>query len=597
MNPNGEYLPVESNAPLRGLATTPVSTRLDPVFSPRLMNCVIRDGVVRRRAGYQQLGQQLVGKVLVLTDFGEINDDPTLVVLTTHRQYAYNPATDEFTDLTPNKFTYAIVFAGVTSFQITGDHTADFTPGRLFPVTTGLNKGVYTVVTSAFGAGVTVINTIEFPPFGGVVAGNIVIADDFDTDDDASIDFEALTDINGHRLVITNGTDVPRVWSGSLSEDFEDWQPDYPDFITMRTIKVHNEHLFLGGITTTSQVEGQIIAWSTAGDFETFVSGTAGAQLLYQLKTAIKAMRSLGDRLAIYSDDAIMTGVFVDVPAVFAFEMVIPEGVRLTSMNGFVSINVGHVILTDENIYLFDGTRGLRILGNEIRSDYKKVKDQERLHEICALNDYSKRTLYIAIPDVSGGVMVYTVEYDIFDLANVSWARERYADDPTAWGFFVNRSESLTWEDASWEPAGMLWSAELGTWAEQAEQMFFPIRAFGSSDGYVFICTEGVLTDDGIAVEQSYETKDFTVPEAFHSLLGRWGELEMELSGTSVDLSYSTDLGNNFTALETVSLTGSPVSYRIPFDDVSRTIRFRLVSQSNYELRWLRTWVRPNGPR
>lgn len=597
MNPSQAYTPVESNAPLRGLATTPVSTRLDPSYSPRLLNCVVRDGVVRRRAGYQQLGQRLVGKVLGMTDFGPLDDDPTLVVFTTHRQYAYDPATEEFTDLTPNKVTYAIITAGGAAFTIAGDHTTEFPTGRIFPVTTGLNKGVYTVDSSSFGSSVTTINVIEAVPNVGLVAGNIVLADDFDTGDLDLIDFETLTDINGHRLVVTNGVDIPRVWDGDLTNDFEDWTPDFTDFVTMKTIKVFSEHLFLGGITTSTTVDPKTIAWSNAGDFEDFIDGTSGAQLLYQLKSDILALRVLGDRLAIRSTDTIMTGVFVDLPAVFAFEVVVPEQAGFINLNAQVSVNVGHIYLSDENIYLFDGTRGLRILGNEIRSDYKAIKDHEQSHKICALNDQAKRTIYFAVPDVTGGTMVYTVEYDVFNLSQMSWAREKYADNPTAWGFFVNRNESLTWDDASWEEASMPWEDELGSWAEEAEQLNFPIRAFGSDEGYVFIATEGSLLDNGVEVEQSYETMDFSVPAAFHSLIGRWGELEIEIAGTKVEIYYSTDLGNNFTLISTLDLVGGQTPYRIPFDASARTIRFKLVSTSDFTLRWLRTWVRPGGPR
>lgn len=96
------YVPVESNAPLRGLATTPASTRLDPAFSPSLLNCVIRDGEVRRRGGYQRIGQRLMGRVLAMTEFGELNENKELVVLTSKRQYYYNPATNYFVDLTPD---------------------------------------------------------------------------------------------------------------------------------------------------------------------------------------------------------------------------------------------------------------------------------------------------------------------------------------------------------------------------------------------------------------------------------------------------------------------------------------------------------------
>lgn len=597
MRAESGYLPVESNAPLMGLATSPPSTRLSPQFTPNVLNCTVRDGVVARRGGYQQIGSQLVGRVVGITEFNEIGEDPHFVVLTTHRQYAYDPAIEDFVDLTPGQSTLTATAAdsGTKTFTITGDQTAVLTVGRLFPVTTGVNKGVYTVVSRTFGGANTAVVVVE-TVITTAVSASIIVADDFDTGEFDIIDYIGVTDLNGRRFLVTNGQQTPRVWDGDITNAFTDWAPTYPDFVTCKTFAVFSEHLFLGGVVTTVQ-EPQIVAWSDTGDFDEFVAGTSGAQLLYQLPTGIRAMKTLGDRLAIYSTDAVMTATFVDIPAIFAFEVVIPEGMRLISPRMVLSINVGHIFASDENFYLFDGTRGLRILGDAVYTDYKSRKDHELLYTACSLNDYSKRTLYLAIPDISGGAMVYTVEYDVFDLAHMIWSREKYADKPTAFGFFVNRDETLLWEDASWEVPETPWANELGAWAEESEQLNFPIRCFGSEDGRVFLVTEGVLTDNGEDVEQIYDTMDFTVPEQFHSTFARWGELEFEALGTAVDVSVSTDLGRTFQSLETVTLAGSPTYFMVPFDVTSRTIRVRFSGFDNFGLRWIRLWARPGAPR
>lgn len=597
MKPQSGYIPVESNAPLRGLATTPTSTRLDPSYSPSLWNCTVRDGVVRRRAGYTQLGRRLVGRVMAITEFGEIGDDPWFVVLTSHRQYVYDPVSEDFLDLTPGQTSYTIVDVSATSFTIAGNHVSNFPADRLIPVIGGANENVYTVVSAVFGGVNTVITVVEPVP-SLVVAGVITVADDLDTDDFAQINFAALTDTNKHQLLITNGTDVPRFWEGNTGTAFADWAPtitSIPGFVSCRTLAVFNEHLFLGGIIGSTD-QPQLIAWSNAGDFEDFDTGTSGTQLLYQLDD-IKELKPLGDRLAIYSEDAIMTGVFVDAPAYFAFEVVIPEGTRLVGPKSIVSINVGHVYVSEENIYLFDGTRGLRVLGDAVYSDYKLRKDFERLELLVGVNDYSKRTLYFSVPGIDTDPVVYSAEYDVFDLSRITWARETYAHAPRAFGFFTNRDVEYTWDDAPWEVDDNPWSNELGAWLEETEQLNFPIRAFGTNDGDVFLITESALTDDGTEVEQTYETMDFTIPEVFHSTFGRWGELEFEAFGDSVDVSYSLDKGASFTSLGTTTLTPSPQSYVIPYDVSSRVLRFRFQTTGYFGLRWVRTWVRIGGPR
>lgn len=597
MIPNGEYLPVDSQAPFKGLATTPPSTQIGPAYSPDLLNCSIReDGLIQRRAGYTQLGRRLVGRILAQIEFGSLSEDPFFVVLTSHRQYYYDSVSQDYIDLTPGQQTYPITDVTLPhTFKIAGDHTLDFLSGRLFPIMGGLNQGVYTVNGNAtFGAGKTTIVVVETLP-SAVVGGNAVVADDFTTGDRDQLDFEDVTDISGRRLILTNGQDQPRFWTGDTSSSFNVWTPAFTNFVTMKTIRVFAEHLMLGGITSTNP-EPHTIAWSTAGDFEDFNTGTSGVQILYQL-TMILVMEILGDRLAIYSDDAIMTGVFIDIPAIFAFEVVVAHGTRFVGLHGLVSINVGHIYLSEQNIFLFDGSRGLRVLSDLLATDYRKVKDQENLHLVGSTNDYAKRVIYLSIPSISGGSVIYTLFYDVFNLSMTTWSKEVYAHTPRSFGFFINRAEVLTWEDASWEPTNMPWSDEVGSWGEEAEQRQFPIRTFGTNDGDVFLITEGVLDDNGIPFTQRYDTMDFSVPQASLSLLGRWKELEFEGYGTEVDVSYSMDQGQNFSPLGIVTLNGSPDTYIIPFDLTSRTLRFRFSSVTDFALRWIRSWVRPGAAR
>jgi hypothetical protein len=506
--------------------------------------------------------------------------------------------TNAFVDLTPNQVSHTITAnPSSTSFRVATDLTATFVAGKLFPVVGGANEGVYTTVSSSFGGGNTTIEVEETLPAQGTVAGAIVLASDFDTEERRTIEYAVLTDLSGHVLLITNGTDTPRTWDGDPVNTFEDWAPTFTDFVSCDRVCVFNEHLFLGGITTTNTpaYEPQTIAWSDAGDFNEFEAGQAGVQILAQLDE-IAALQVLGDRLAVYSNNGIMTGVYIGGTAIFAFDLVIPEGTRLISSHAITSINVGHIYLSQENFYLFDGTRGLRVLGDAIYSDYKSRKDHELLYRCATLNDYAKRTLFFAVPDVSGGTMVYTVEYDVFSLDRLSWAREKYSHDPSAFGFFTNHTVSLTWEDASWEATNQPWEAELGAWAEEAEQLEFPIRCFGTLEGDVFLMTEGVLTDDGTAAEQTYETMDFSLPEIYQSTLTRWGEIEFELKGTEVDVAVSPDRGRNWEEVDTLTLGNSFETYRVPVDVMSRTLRVRLTTTTDFSLRWVRLWGRSGGP-
>lgn len=673
MRQGSGYIPIETNAPFRGLASALPSTRLDPAFSPSLINTTIREGVVRRRFGYTKIGQTLQGVVLGFEEFAAIGETPVLVVFTSKRQYYYDVPNDNFVDISKRDVsTFAIdaVDTGTKVFEVVGDQTSTFTTGRRFGVigSTG-NDGYYTVASSTFAGPnteITVDETIpddtadgdiqidtRYPIVGATttpesfsVAGDhtsiftadkifsvngstdndgswtvvssvfsspntiIAVAETVDpsvadgyittikelsTGESGSIDFDIMTDLDGRRLLMTDGIDRPRVWNGDTDTNFEDWLPLYPNFVTCKAIRVHVSHLLLGNVTTSIE-EPQLIVWSDTGVFDDFVNGNSGAQVLHEFVHEIERMEKLGDRLVIYTDDAIANAIFVGLPAIFAFEVVIPEGTRLVSPRAVIPINVGQVYASEENFYLFDGTRGMRVVGDTVREDYKTRKDHARLHEVCTLNDYSKKTIFIAVPDLEGKSLVYTVEYDIFDLSRMIWSREKYNDVVRAFGFLTNISE-VTWEDTPQEPVNSPWEDEIGPWGTEGEQVNFPVRVFGSDAGEVFRIAETTIDDNGVTVEMIYDTVDFTIPGSFHSSFGRWGEIEVEATGDEVEVYYSSDLGGSYTLAQTLTLNGSFRIYQVPIDVSSRTLRVRLRSIKDVSFRWIRVWVREGAPR
>jgi hypothetical protein len=440
-----------------------------------------------------------------------------------------------------------------------------------------------------------------------VVSGYLTRRKDFTYTEGTLIDSHPVTGtVQGKRLIVLNGVDNPVQWFGGTStppNHFVRWAPRLESFVTAGSIGVFKEFLFIGNVETSSS-DPQFIAWSDTGDFDDFINGNAGGQLLYDLTSGIEGMEMLGDRLVIYSDDAIVNAVFVGLPYVFGFETVIPVGTRLTSSRSVTSINVGHIYAAQENFYIFDGTRGLRTISDIIQSDYRGSKDNDNLHKVATLNDPAKRTIYAAIPDLDGGAIVYTLEYNAFDLAQRAWSKIKYADAPRSFGFYTNPGSLPTWADEDWESdlaatygdTYLNWEYEFGSWHNEGEQPDFPVRVFGDAFGCVYIDSESVLDDNGASQDGHYETIDFTVPESFLSQYGRWGEIEFEARGDSVDVLTSKDYGGSPDLVETISLGPMSVQ-RIPIDIHSRTLRVRFEFTGDFELRWVKLWVKPAASR
>lgn len=467
------------------------------------------------------------------------------------------------------------------------------------------NDGTYTVESVAEAGGNSTLVVDQVLPTGDN-DGYISHRNDRTYTDGDILNSEPLTDTNSRRLLHTNGVDFPIQWFGDTSDadgHFLQWRPLYPNFVTMDSLRVFKEHLMLGGVETSAD-EPQLVAWSDSGDFEDYSTGNSGSQILYELTTGIKQMVNLGDRIIIYSADAIASGIFIGSPFIFAFETVIPAGTRLAGEKGIVSINVGHIYSSEENFYLFDGSRGMRTLGDVIRTDYKDQRKQDLKHQIATLNDFSKRTIYFATPTQDTSGLVYTLEYDAFDLARRAWAKEQYDDHPRSFGFWTNKFV-YTWADTTEESdlatalglSFLPWSQEVGPWANEGEQADFPVRVHGDASGNIYLSSEGIQSDNGTPQRGSYTTGDFTVPKEFLSTTGRWGEVEFEASGDTVTVSTLLEDGQAVGTSELVTLAGSVIPYRIPIDVVSRTLRVKFAFSGSFELRWVRCWVKDGGPR
>jgi hypothetical protein len=161
-------------------------------------------------------------------------------------------------------------------------------------------------------------------------------------------------------------------------------------------------------------------------------------------------------------------------------------------------------------------------------------------------------------------------------------------------GFFI-RDESLLYNSSS---ISSLTYDDLQTpYNETTLRAGSPVVVFGN-DGDCFILDEVSSDDNGTDVVFEYETIDFTVPEVHQSLLGRWIEVEFDARGEEVEVSYSSTNGSAFTSIGSVTLTGQFERQKLYFDTTSEKIRLKFSSTGKYfQIRWIRIWGKPKGPR
>ena len=408
-------------------------------------------------------------------------------------------------------------------------------------------------------------------------------------DESNVLDYEVATDLSGRYLFIANGLDHPLFMDGTTEFFVQLAGPT--GFETCKSIKVYKDHLVLGNVELAADYP-KAIYWSVAGDFTDWSSYGSGTALLADAVGDIQKLLLLGDRLVVYAEDSIGVMTYVGGDVLYSFEQLV-QNVRLLSPRSVVSIGTFHLVMTKEDVLLFDGSRGLRSMGREIRQSLRNEVDVDEAYKAFGMEFTEKHLVWWTIPLTVGTSKTYLFEYDITDPRNHRWVPLEYTDRPTAMGLY-QRHDAITWNSTflstmSWSDWGMTWED-----ARSKKGAFVP--TIGTSDGKVFYNDDTSLEDDGTTYEGSWESMDFAVPATFGSLYARWIEVELDVKGTAVDVYYSTNQGGSWTLGRSISLESSWTREKVFIDVVGKTIRFKVSSTTgHFSLRWLRSWFIEGG--
>ena len=669
------FVPQDSVYPLSGINAYDPQTLSDARFSPDCSNVTVTDGVLRKRPGYAQLGDDLTWiidgaetteTVLLVEEFENFAGTRFIICVTDKHHYKYDVDNESWNNLsageliqncdvkadwtvsanvtsvsTPAKegtasvglflvegFTTGLVaYANIDSVNITAFTGLDFWVNSsvaldaadysiaLCQELNGVKAGVYVshgLPALEVGIWTRVRITGDYTNLNAVVS--IGIYQDVDKAANAfSLDDIRVTNLwtgdeddwvegllcadegnlssEGKYILTTNGRAADDIlwWDGSETT-FTVFTTGIAGFETCRAMTVYNNHLVLGNITTTA-VNPQSLYWSVAGDFTDFSSVGSGTVLVADLHRSIQKLIPIGDRVAVFAEDSIAIMTYVGGDLLFVFENLVDD-TRLLSGRTVVSVGPYLLYMSQENIYLFDGTRIIQPVGEAIRNAYRAEVSLQYASRSFAFHDPAHRQVYwiVALSDTEA--KTYLLEYDVYDIARLRWVPFTYADRPSAMGFYSQPTD-MVWHDVA---AGVTWHDMIGVWNQSTTRQDFPIRMIGASSGKVFTHEDLFLSDDGTDVTSYWDSIQFTVPGEYLSMLGRWIEIEFELRGTSVDVYYSIDRGSTWTSIETLTLANAWDRYSSFFDVASKTLQVRLKSTGpNFELRWLRLWITEGG--
>lgn len=624
--PQQGYAPVDSIYPHKGLNTLDPSTLSDPRFSPYMKNVKATDGIVQTRTGYVQLGQNLDGNpVMELVEWSTESGVRQLLAFTTKYQYRFDKTTDTWKNITRDEstldtpVTYEI---GSTSASdvvnidaAEGDVTAVFAAGTVFRIAGSDNPGTYKVLSSTHGANTVITldvtggNGYDEVGTNGTTTDTASVTVPFTGDIDNPIDWVVGTDDTDTYLFVVNGVD-DTIWTdGTNFLRYEPADINSGGGFVAYTVALLNNYLLFGNYETGGE---KYVIWSNNGNFQEsdgFTAGVnddSGSLFLPDADGAILKLEPLGDRLVIYTENSIHVMSYVGGDFIFSQEQVVRE-TRLLSPRAIANLGPFHFYVSQENFYLFDGTRLLRTIGDVVQQDYREHVNLDLANQAFAFHNTPVNEVYFVIPTGTSEVdatRTYTIEYDLYSLDNTRWSTTVYVDRITSMGYFTRGDETsggtgLTWDAGS--IAAQTWATfdQTAPWNSGTIREGFPVLIMGDFSGDVFQ-TGLVQQDDGTNFESTWHSIDFTVPQVYASEYGRWIDLDIELRGSSVTIDVNTNGGSEpWTNVVTdLSLEPKWTRYKFPIDVFGETCRVRVTTTGGgFQLKWLRLWVRPGGAR
>lgn len=600
MKRNRNYQPEGTIFPLLGVDYLIPSTQLNPRHAVDLKNIEITRGLARKRRGYRQLGSTLdANPIMMLQEFETSAGVKYLVASTTLRQYRYDSSGPSWVDITPRNSSRAInaVDQGTKTFtHNTNDITSEYPTGAAFHISgsTG-NDGAYTVVSSAYSTNTTIVvsETIPDATADGTMASDI----DLTGDETNQFDWVIGQDESSKRIILTNGVDKPREWTGTNQFTVTAWTVAGDSIDTVGSVETFYDHLVLGNVKVNGNENKQKIYWSDTTDFDDFDNGNAGDNLFADARGDLFKLEVFGDRMVVYFDDSIATVLFIQGIEVFGFDNLVQD-TRYLAKRGVINIGPFQLFESQENIYLFEGTRQFGTVGDRIQERYRQEVSYPLKERGHAFHDKPKKKIYFAIPFSDTETICYVAEYLILSPNDYVWSKYVFADRATAFGFFT-RESTITWDNQEYN--AKLWNELSLNWNEGSAREGFPVLVMGDSTGNVYALDDVFNTDDGNSIDAYWISKDFTLPDVSLNENPRWIEAELELKGTSVNVEYSPDQGNSWYYMaqeadgsnsQGVTLSSNWVKYKFFFDVRSPTLRIRLSDSGSdaFEFRWLKVW-------
>lgn len=365
-------------------------------------------------------------------------------------------------------------------------------------------------------------------------------------------------------LVFTNGIDNIRKYTGTGNTADLGGSPPKAKFCVS-----YNSYLVIANVGSGSYPHR--VQWSDTGDCEEWAAGNAGYVDLIEDPQPISGLNVWGDYVSVHKDNAIYLGYLVSTSEVFRFDRK-PTGVG-TCCNATIQNlkNGSQIFLAKDGIRLFNGVTA-PLIESPIMDELREGMNPEYLYKAWSVVVAERDEYWVAIPMGSDTEPNTIYKYNYRTGQIYKDRRENIS----ACGLMQGEVQA-TWNDKT-----NTWDSDTTRWDYIEYSTLNPIVMFGDTSGQV-TKKYSVYSDDDEIIESYWISKEYTAQDLGDGNIGqlvRWSAIQVWAAGNGVSVYYSTDSGQSWIPITTLTLTSDYPSDDDPlygwFDVVSSRIMFKL---------------------
>ena len=348
------------------------------------------------------------------------------------------------------------------------------------------------------------------------------------------------------KFIFTNGVDAIRQWDGAAATVSDAGIP-----YLAKVILPYAERIVLYNTTESGNACPQRIRWSAIGTINDFSGETSSfADLVTVLgNDQIVAAEPFGNAVVIYGKTNMVYQSYTGSSPAFSFE-------TITKLKGAVSPNAIlvfpglHIFMSTDGINSYEGgTKVSNAIGNAVNKEILATINRNALDMVYA--EYKDDT-HECVFHIPLGSTTYCEAAYVLNMDNGTWMRYYYGSDTNGYNTCCCRYRSLTPLTIG-ELSGTIGDLDFKIGAAFTG-VAYPFSAYGTDKGIVYRDFENCYTDGNtpLNIDAYVETVDF-VNQADLTKYLHFTDFFIEGQGGRVDVYYSTDEGNVFTLLGTLT--------------------------------------------